>query len=366
MESLDKYVIANIAQADTPFLAVYPDMVSQNIQKLIGLFASKDQIRPHVKTHKCPHVVHLLLDAGIAKFKCATITEAEMLALSGAKDILMAYQPVGPKIERFINLSVTYPDCKFSCLVDNEASAQQIANTALKLSATASVWIDLNVGMNRTGVVPGEGGKELYLFCNALPSLQVVGLHAYDGHITDPDPASRIAQAKAGYTEVETLARQLYQLGFNSLRIAAGSTPTISFYAQQPQVECSPGTFIYWDQHYQNLYPEFGFQTAMLVITRVISRPQHHTVCLDLGYKAISSESAANERLYIPQFPQATVVSQSEEHMLVNASSVELQIGAEIYGVPYHIGRTCNLYEACAVINNHHITGKWLHTARSR
>jgi D-serine deaminase-like pyridoxal phosphate-dependent protein len=172
MESTAMYDIVNVNEADTPFLAVYPNIVKENISKLISLFKSTDQIRPHVKTHKCPQVVGLLLQAGITKFKCATIGEAEMLALAGARDVLMAYQPVGPKIDRFMRLIAAFPNCSFSCLVDNELSARQISNKAAKFNAIANLWIDLNVGMNRTGIAPNAAAKELMDFVAGCPMLR--------------------------------------------------------------------------------------------------------------------------------------------------------------------------------------------------
>jgi D-serine deaminase-like pyridoxal phosphate-dependent protein len=366
MDWIDTYDIVNADKVDTPFLAVYPDIIKENIKSLIRLFKSTDQIRPHVKTHKCPQVVRLLLDAGITKFKCATIAEAEMLALAGAPDVLMAYQPVGPKIDRFMQLMVAFPACTLSCLVDNELSARQISNQASQLNVTVNIWIDLNVGMNRTGIASNADAKELVDLCSRLPHVKVVGFHAYDGHITDADQHTRHHQAKRGFDTVKSLVDELAASVYPDLRIVAGSTPTIAYYAQQPGVECSPGTFIYWDQHYQHLYPELPFKNAAVVVTRVISKPEPYRVCLDLGYKAISSESPATERVDFPQHPDATVISQSEEHLLVEVKSTELQTGDTVYGLPYHIGRTCNLYEGCAVVDGGRITGNWLHTARKR
>jgi D-serine deaminase-like pyridoxal phosphate-dependent protein len=193
-----------------------------------------------------------------------------------------------------------------------------------------------------------------------------VGLHAYDGHITDADQYTRHSQAKTGFEAVINLVNELAAAGYRHLSIVAGSTPTVEFYAQQPGVECSPGTFIYWDQHYQHQYPELPFKHAAMVITRVISTPAPNIVCLDLGYKAISSESPANERVDFPQYPDANIISQSEEHLLVEVQSTELQIGNTLYGLPYHIGRTCNLYEGCAVVEGNRITDTWIHTARKR
>jgi D-serine deaminase-like pyridoxal phosphate-dependent protein len=366
MNTLETYKIINLENTDTPFFAVYPDVVKRNIQTLIDLFSSKDQIRPHVKTHKCPQIVTLLIDAGITKFKCATIAEADMLGLCGAEDILMAFQPVGPKIERFMRLMLNFPSSTFSCLIDNEKSAQQLSDAALKIKRTVNVWIDLNTGMNRTGITPDTYAEKLFLFCSELSNLKILGLHAYDGHITDADKAARLKKAGAGFDKVQKLANAIVDMGFNDIRIAAGSTPTIQFYAQQKDVECSPGTFIYWDQHYQELYPELVFQNAAIVVTRIISKPSTNAACLDLGYKAISSESSANERVYFPDYPDAEVLSQSEEHLLANLHSTTVDVGDVIYGLPFHIGRTCNLYEECAVVEEHKITNKWLHTARRR
>ena len=359
------YHISNVNQMDTPFLAIYPDRVKANIRQLISLFQHTGQIRPHVKTHKCLQVVQLCIDAGITKFKCATIAEAEMLALAGARDILMAYQPVGPKVARFIHLMMSYPDAELSCLVDNQISAQHIASEAQKVDITIKLWIDLNVGMNRTGIEPDKG-LQLYEFCKQLSHVDVIGLHAYDGHIIDANKEMRMEQAKLGFSAVRKLNLALVNSGVSGLRLAAGSTPTLQFYAQLTDVECSPGTFIYWDQHYQQFYPELGFQNAAVVVTRVISNPSLNTACLDLGYKAVSSEGPETERVDLVQVPNAKIISQSEEHLLIDTAANSLKISETVYGLPYHIGRTCNLYEGCAVIIDNHITDHWQHTARKR
>jgi D-serine deaminase-like pyridoxal phosphate-dependent protein len=360
------YKIENIDLLDTPALVVYPSIVKRNIEQLIRLFNDVRQIRPHVKTHKTPEVVDLLLESGIRKFKCATIAEAEMLAGAGALDVLLAYQPVGPKIDRFINLMLKYPKCQFTCLIDNETSAEHISKAANQNNVQAKIFLDLNIGMDRTGVELGEEAKRLFLKMSRLANITIVGLHAYDGHLTNPDVNIRLIQAETGFAGVKNLADELASAGYSSLQIVAGSTPTISFYAQQPDVECSPGTFIYWDQFYQNSYPELPFQSAALVVTRVISKPTPATACLDLGYKAISSEGEISQRVSLLELPKSKVISQSEEHLLISSGTNRLPIGEVVYGLPYHIGRTCNLYEASAVIEGQKVSGQWLHTARAR
>ncbi len=365
MEESLSYHIGNIDQLDTPALIVYPSIIKRNIQHLIQLCGYVNRLRPHVKTHKCPEVAELCLNAGIMKFKCATIAEAEMLASVGAADVLLAYQPVGPKIERLVRLIKTFPGCRFSCLIDSEFNVQAISNAAQEANLIIRCFIDLNVGMNRTGVRPGEAAKNLMLYSSKLNGIAIIGLHAYDGHLVDPNVYVRISQAAEGYEAVFNFLNEMISMGFTSLQVVAGSTPTLAYYATRPEVECCSGTFIYWDQHYKNSYAELPFEFAALVVTRVISTPELNSACLDLGYKAISSESELNERVRLLDFPDAKVISQSEEHLLISTTN-DLRINDVIFGVPYHIGRTCNLYETSAVVDQHTIASFWNNVARSR
>src|SRR4030095_12381676 len=98
------FEIEDINELDSPALVVFPERVKHNIRLAIDMIGDVDRLRPHIKTNKSPAVVRLMLDAGISKFKGATIAEAERLAQCNAPDVLMAYQPLGPKLERFISL----------------------------------------------------------------------------------------------------------------------------------------------------------------------------------------------------------------------------------------------------------------------
>src|SRR5580692_10693814 len=107
------YEIDNIDELDTPALVVYPERVRLNIARAVAMVGNAARLRPHVKTHKSPAVTRLMLEAGIRRFKCATIAEAEMLAVAGAPDVLLAYQPVGPKVGRLLQLIRQYPSTTF-------------------------------------------------------------------------------------------------------------------------------------------------------------------------------------------------------------------------------------------------------------
>ena len=103
------YTVENVAEIPSPSLLVYPDRIRDNLRQMITLVGGASSFRPHVKTHKMPQIIKMKLELGITKFKASTIAEAEMTADAGGKDILLAYQPVGPNVARFIQLTKKFP-----------------------------------------------------------------------------------------------------------------------------------------------------------------------------------------------------------------------------------------------------------------
>ncbi|MEO5889059.1 MAG: D-TA family PLP-dependent enzyme, partial [Ferruginibacter sp.] len=285
------YEIKNIDTLDSPALVVYQERIQQNIRLLISMVNNDTaRLRPHVKTNKIAEVCKMMMDAGISKFKCATIAEAEMLAIIGAPDVLLSYQPVGPKIDRYIRLVIQYPQTHFSCLSDNIDAAGQLSELFIANDLAADVFIDLNNGMNRTGVLPA---KALMLFeaLKLLPGIKVIGLHVYDGHIHDTDVALRKQNTDLGYNKVIILAEAIEAISGTKLIIVAGGSPTFPVHAQRKDIECSPGTFVFWDYGYKNNFPDEPFDYAALVITRVISVIDEFTITTDLGHKSVAAES---------------------------------------------------------------------------
>jgi len=185
------YKIGNTDEVTSPSLLVYPDRIEANIKKMIEIAGGVDRLRPHVKTHKMPEIIKLQMKYGIYKFKCATISETEMVARCGASDILLAIQPVGPNIGRFFNLKEEFKNIKISCIADNEEVIIQLSDMARKTGLETHVWLDINNGMNRTGVIPGEKAARLYKRIVDSPMLVAEGFHVYDGHIHELDLSLR-------------------------------------------------------------------------------------------------------------------------------------------------------------------------------
>lgn len=368
MEKPDWYLIKNIDELDSPALVVYPERIKYNIRLAISMVVDVQRLRPHVKTNKCREVSQLMMEAGINKFKCATIAEAEMLALCDAADVLLAYQPLGPKLKRFVSLIEKYPSTQFSCLTDNKVAASEQSTAFAGSHFSIPVYIDLNVGMNRTGIAPGENAVDLYKHCSSLQGITVAGLHAYDGHIRDLDFDARKKSCDKAFSNVEMMKEKLQQSGLPVNTIIAGGSPTFPIHAaRREEVECSPGTFVYWDKGYSDLCPEQKFLNAAVLVTRIISQPTPGSLCLDLGHKSVAAENEINKRIFFLNAPGLNAVSQSEEHLVVDARDEHsFKPGDVLYGLPYHICPTVALYEKVHVADNGMITEEWKNIARDR
>lgn len=359
------YEINNIDDIDTPALVIYPDRVSENIRLLKTMLPEVDRLRPHIKTNKSPEVTSLLLEAGIRKFKCATIAEAEMLASQGAPDVLLAYQPVGPKAIRLIHLMRKYPATQFSCLVDSVDVGRSLSSLANHENLQIAVFIDVNVGMNRTGIPVGEV-EGLFASLTTLPGIKLKGLHVYDGHIRDKDLSDRIIHCDKAFAPIPGIRKKL-EAQFGPMTVVAGGTPTFPCHARRPDVECSPGTFVFWDYGYDHLLEDEPFVFAALVITRVISHPEADTVCIDLGHKSIASENPLPNRVHFLNAPELTPTGHSEEHMTLTLhEDSKLAVGDVLYGVPYHVCPTCALFDTAWIVENGIAEKQWSISARKR
>jgi D-serine deaminase-like pyridoxal phosphate-dependent protein len=361
------YQINEIEKIDSPSLVIYLDRVKKNIENLKGMIDDVRRLRPHVKTHKTKEAALLLREASINKFKCATIAEAEMLGAIHAPDVLLAYQPVGPKVERFISLLKNYPATKFSCLVDNSFSAQHLSGKAVEANLKIPVYIDLNIGMNRTGISSEKDALKLYKQCTLLQGVEVVGLHAYDGHIHEEDIVIREKKCHEAFALVESLRAKILENDFAEPVIVIGGSPTFPFHAKRKNVECSPGTFIFWDAGYQQTLTEQPFLPAALVISRVISLPTGDSLCTDLGHKSVAAENELSKRICFLNAPELKPVSQSEEHLVLKTNmDHDYKPGDVLYGLPYHICPTCALYERAVVVEEGDIISEWKIVARDR
>jgi D-threonine aldolase len=351
------YKIKNIDDIDTPALLLYKERVHENIIRALKMVSHAGQLRPHVKTHKTREVVAMLQQEGINKFKCATIAEAEMLGMQDAADVIIAYPVVGPKLKRIKALREKFTSTTYSCLIDNEKSANELSE--LFMNNPLQVYIDLNVGMNRTGITKDKA-FELFKKCIHLKGIDIIGLHAYDGHIHDTDVAIRTSRANDVFNFVSILQAQIENFFEKKMRLVMAGSPTFTIYASQNKnIEVSPGTFVFWDEGYSNILPDLDFLIAAVLVTRVIAIIDSKTLCLDVGHKSIAAENPL-PRIKFLNIDDAKPIGQNEEHMIVEVKDTgNHAVGDVWYGVPIHICPTVALYNEVMVVENEMVSGKW-------
>ncbi|MGL4422269.1 MAG: D-TA family PLP-dependent enzyme, partial [Gemmataceae bacterium] len=362
--------LAGLDELPTPALVLFPEVIDANIQTVLRLAGGPERLRPHVKTHKMAEIVRRQCDAGITKHKCATIAEAEMLAEVGVPDVLIAYPLIGPNVRRFFQLQSYYPNTLFSVLVDHRIGVAQLSAGAREQGTLADVVVDINAGMNRTGILL----KDALEFCRtvaAAPGLRFAGLQAYDGQNHQQDAQERTAAVNSFLPGLLQLRSDLLAAGIAVPRLILGGTPTFPQYAPRtdiPGLECSPGTYILHDAGYGGKFEDLAaFRCAAVAVTRVVSRPTPNRITLDLGTKSLATDPPLANRARFLNLPEASIVGHNEEHMVVESPRAEDFLpGDVLFALPGHICPTVALHRDVAIAMNGRIAGRWTVSARDR
>lgn len=361
------YEIENIEEVDSPSIVLFEHRLMHNLHRMLDM-VGKDtsKLMPHIKTNKMPKVIERMISLGIKNFKASTIAEAEIAANAGAESVLLAHQPVGPKIQRFGFLIGLFPGTEFATIVDNMGSIEKLNNEAFKRNIKINVFIDINNGMNRSGIEIGIELDQLIGRLRLYTSLCFKGLHVYDGHLRDADFQKRKNKIENAFSKVNTLFEKLKKIN-SDIQLISGGTPSFTSHLSEDGRICSPGTCLLWDWGYDEKLREQEFKFAALVICRVISKPKVGIVTIDLGHKSVAAENPIDSRVKFLNLDHYELLSQSEEHGVVQVKNWNrIQVGDVLYGIPYHICPTINLHDAVSVIVNNRKIDSWNIVARKR
>lgn len=347
----------------SPQLVYYPAIIRQNIRDMIAVAGGAERLWPHIKTHKMAEVVKLQIQAGITRFKCATIAEAEMAAKAGALHLVLAYPLVGPNIARFAALQKAFPEVEFFAIGDNTDQIRKLGQ-----ACSAQVLMDIDMGQHRTGV-PLDKAQAMYEEWAALPGIAMRGMHCYDGHRHEASRAVRDTETAPVDKAIEELKAALLAKGLCCDTLIMGGTPSFPCHAEMTGEFLSPGTCVIQDAGYRASYPDLSFTPGAAVLTRVVSRPSNDTFTLDMGTKAVASDPAP-ERAVVVGMEYAKTVLQNEEHWVLRVPAEHIgdipPIGTELFAIPTHVCPTSALYPAVPAVENGQITGWWTVAARDR
>ncbi len=353
----------------SPALIYYPEIIAENTRKCIALAGGAQYLWPHVKSHKMEQVLKMQISMGIRRFKCATIKEAAVAAAAGADHILLAYPLVGPNQDRFLELIKQWPDRTFYAVGDDLKQIKMLAGKAKEQGLIIRLFIDVNTGMNRTGV----SFEDLPEFCRQLRSIssvELVGFHCYDGERHEYDPEMRKKKVEETIGAVQKLCSETEREGWEPALVMGGS-PSFPCYSQEmkgTRIYYSPGTIFIYDAGYGNQFPDLPFKPGAAVLTRVVSHPADGYFTIDCGYKAVSAEQKYPGLL--PEAVHAEPAFQSEEHwtfkMQKGYENERPEIGRCMYVMPWHICPTTALYDQVFTAAGGKLSGTWRVSARGR
>jgi D-serine deaminase-like pyridoxal phosphate-dependent protein len=346
----------------TPCLLVHLDRVRGNVARVLELLGGDpDRWRPHVKTTKIPEVWAELTAAGVRQFKCATTREAdvlgEALAAQGVEggDVLVAYPHVGPALTQLGKIAARHEGTRYSVLVED-------AELLAAVPDTVEVFLDLNPGMNRTGVPMSDTARILEL--SALSGSRFRGLHFYDGHQHETDLEARERAIHAGYDELLELRELILASGASVPELITSGTPALLHavsYAPLAELEgtihrVSPGTVVFHDQRSEEENPGLDLLPAATVLTRIVSHPTGGLATCDAGSKAVASE-AGDPVATILGHPDWEATQPNEEHLPIRIPGELPPRGTELLLVPRHICPTVNLAERAVLLDGHELVG---------
>jgi D-serine deaminase-like pyridoxal phosphate-dependent protein len=349
--------LTRFAEVDTPALLLDADALEANLRTMASFFAQRHcKLRPHFKSHKCTAIARLQMKAGAVGITCAKLGEAEVVADAGIRNILIANQIVGPlKIRRLVEL------CRRAdpmVAVDSAMNVKMLSEAAMAAGVSIGVLVEVDVGMGRCGVAPGQPALELGRMVAASPALRFEGLQGYEGHCVDlRDEAERIKQTRHSLDLLVGTRRLIEQAGLRVNIVSGGGTGTYTINGDCEGVdEVQAGSYAAMDWWYSDIRPEF--KQAMSILTTVISRPNPGVAVIDVGRKGVGAEWGAPR---IKNLPGSDVASfGSEEHTKISVpQDSPIQIGDRIEIIPSHGCTTSNLYSEFVVHRGGLVTDHW-------
>jgi D-serine deaminase-like pyridoxal phosphate-dependent protein len=365
--SAEAYALRGIERVLTPALAIHRDRVAQNIATTLRLLdGDASRWRPHVKTAKLAYTMRMLREAGVRQFKCATTLELATACEAGAEDVLVAYPVIGPSAERVRAIARQFPAVAVSVLVDNATALAGWHGTEI------GIFVDVNPGMNRTGVEQEHADAIVELARAA--GAQFRGVHYYDGHLSKYTLKERMQHATHGYERLLAIVAACEAAGVPVPEVITAGTPalpcSLAFALLRNRSfahRVSPGTVLYCDTTaLAQLPPDYGYVPAVVVATRVMSQPAPNIVTCDAGHKTVSADSGVPTCAVLGR-PELEPLTPSEEHLPLRVTAGEPpRVGDVLYLVPRHVCPTVNNFDHALIAAGGAIVSVERVTARGR
>lgn len=353
-------------EVDTPALILDLDAFETNLKRLADAVGRRVRVRAHAKTHKCPEIGRRQVAAGAVGVCCQKVSEAEAMVEGGIGDVLISNEIVGArKLERLAALAKR---ARIGVCVDDADNVRELQAAAQRAGATVDAYIELEVGMRRCGVAPGEPALALAKAIAACSHLRFAGIHAYHGraqHIRSAE--ERRAVIRNSSLLVRNTKTLLEESNIACPIVTGAGSGTFMFEVEQGAWdEIQPGSYIFMDRDYARnewAAPMPRFEHALFVLATVMSRPGPGLAIVDAGLKASSVDSGMPG---IWERPGLSYTHASDEHGWVESGpgAAAPGLGDKLLLVPGHCDPTVNLYDWYVCVRGGVVEALWPITAR--
>lgn len=353
------------SELDTPALLVDLDILQQNIGRIADVCRSQGvRWRPHIKGQKVIEIARMQLDAGAIGVTCAKVGEAEVMAAAGIKDILIANQISGrAKIERLMAL---LPHADVKVAVDHPDNIAALGAAAAKRGVHLGVLIEIDTGMKRAGLLPGDAAVAMARLIQQTNGLSFKGVMAWEGHTARiADRAEKEQAVRDAVGSLLRTANAVRAAGIPVEIVSCSGTGTYTFATGIAGVtEIQAGGGVFSDVVYRKQY-NVDHPYALTILTTVSSRPTPQRIVCDCGKKSMSSDAAMPEPLGLENVASMRL---SAEHTVIELSAPNdrIKVGDTVEFIVGYSDTTVHLHEEMYAIRDGRVEAVWPISARGR
>lgn len=339
----------SIDELDTPVVVVDLDVLDANLRAMTEVAASAGvALRPHCKTHKTLQIARQQAAAGAAGLTVAKLDEAEAYLEDGHRDLFVANELFGAT--KWTRLAGMQRRGRVAVGVDAPAAAEGIAQVARREGVTIPLLIEIDCGLARAGLLPGDAPVALAELIDRLPGVELRGVFTHAGHAYAADGPERLPEiARAEAASVLETAEAIRRRGIACPVVSVGSTPTARLAGAVPGVtEIRPGNYVFNDRMQVALETATYARCALSVLTTVGSAPTLDRAVCDAGSKTFALDRGAHGNDRLRGFGEdpgtgAVIERLSEEHGVLRPGRGGVRIGDRPRFVPNHACTVANL-----------------------
>jgi 3-hydroxy-D-aspartate aldolase len=357
----------------TPCLIVDLDAFERNVVKMRDHCRKMGvRHRVHGKMHKSVDVAHIQMDLGEAVGVCCQkVSEAEVFARGGIKDVLVSNQVRDPaKIDRLARIPKL--GARAIVCVDDLANIADLSAAAVKHGTTIEVLVEIDCGAGRCGVTTTPAVVELAKAIHAAPGLKFSGIQAYQGAMQHLDSYDeRKAKIDIAVAMVRDAVSALAAEGLACDIVGGGGTGSYYFEGNSGvynELQC--GSYAFMDADYGRILDKDGkridqgeWENALFILTSVMSHAKADKAICDAGLKAQSVDSGLP---VIFGRTDVKYVKCSDEHGVIEDPQGVLKVNDKLKLVPGHCDPTCNVHDWYVGVRNGVVEVVWPVSARGK